>query len=54
MEIYVPLRGEGTKTHHGYLVMGAYETSAHHSPAFRAVPGLPGLYMRDPNHRAVA
>jgi chemotaxis protein methyltransferase CheR len=38
----------------GYLVMGAYETSAHHSPAFRAVPGLRGLYMRDPNHRAVA
>jgi chemotaxis protein methyltransferase CheR len=38
----------------GYLVMGAYETSAHHSPAFRPVPGLRGLYMRDPNHRAVA
>jgi chemotaxis protein methyltransferase CheR len=38
----------------GYLVMGAYETSAHHSPAFRAVPGLRGLYRRDPNHRAVA
>jgi len=38
----------------GYLVMGAYETSAHHSPCFRAVPGLRGLYMRDPNHRAVA
>jgi len=38
----------------GYLVMGTYETSAHHSPAFRPVPGLRGLYMRDPNHRAVA
>ena len=38
----------------GYLVMGAYETSAHHSPCFRAVPGLRGLYTRDPNHRAVA
>jgi chemotaxis protein methyltransferase CheR len=38
----------------GYLVMGAYETSAHHSPCFRPVPGLRGLYMRDPNHRAVA
>ena len=38
----------------GYLVMGAYETAAHHSPAFRPVPGLRGLYMRDPNHRAVA
>jgi chemotaxis protein methyltransferase CheR len=38
----------------GYLVMGAYETSAHHSPAFRAAPGLRGLYRRDPNHRAVA
>ena len=38
----------------GYLVMGAYETSAHHSPAFRPVPGVRGLYMRDPNHRAVA
>jgi chemotaxis protein methyltransferase CheR len=38
----------------GYLVMGAYETSAHHSPAFRAVPGLRGLYMRDPNFRAAA
>ena len=38
----------------GYLVMGAYETSAHHTPAFRPVPGLHGLYMPDPNHRAVA
>jgi chemotaxis protein methyltransferase CheR len=38
----------------GYLIMGAYETSAHHCPAFRPVPGLRGLYMRDPNHRAVA
>ncbi len=38
----------------GYLVMGAYETSAHHTPAFRPVPGLRGLYMRDPNFRAVA
>jgi chemotaxis protein methyltransferase CheR len=38
----------------GYLVMGAYETSAHHSPCFRAVPGLRGLYMRDPNHREAA
>ena len=38
----------------GYLVMGAYETSAHHCPAFRPAPGLRGLYMRDPNHRAVA
>ncbi|MGZ3272219.1 MAG: CheR family methyltransferase [Caulobacteraceae bacterium] len=38
----------------GYLVMGAYETSAHHSPAFRPVPGLRGLYVRDPNHRAAA
>lgn len=38
----------------GYLVMGAYETSAHHSPAFRAVPGLRGLYTRDPSHRAAA
>lgn len=38
----------------GYLVMGAYETSAHHSPCFRPVPGLRGLYRRDPNHRAVA
>ena len=38
----------------GYLIMGAYETSAHHSPAFRPVPGLRGLYMRDPNHRAAA
>ncbi|HEY4029606.1 MAG TPA: protein-glutamate O-methyltransferase CheR [Caulobacteraceae bacterium] len=38
----------------GYLVMGAYETSAHHSPCFRAVPGLRGLYTRDPNHRAAA
>ena len=38
----------------GYLVMGAYETSAHHCPAFRPVPGLRGLYMRDPNHRAAA
>jgi chemotaxis protein methyltransferase CheR len=38
----------------GYLVMGAYETTAHHSPAFRAVPGLRGLYTRDPNHRAAA
>ena len=38
----------------GYLLMGAYETSAHHSPAFRAVPGLRGLYVRDPGYRAVA
>jgi chemotaxis protein methyltransferase CheR len=38
----------------GYLVMGAYETSAHHTPAFRPVPGLRGLYLRDPNFRAVA
>jgi len=38
----------------GYLIMGAYETSAHHSPAFRSIPGLRGLYARDPNHRAVA
>ena len=38
----------------GYLIMGAYETSAHHSPAFRPVPGLRGLYVRDPNYRAAA
>lgn len=38
----------------GYLVMGAYETSAHHTPAFRPVPGLHGLYMRDPNFKAAA
>jgi chemotaxis protein methyltransferase CheR len=38
----------------GYLVMGAYETSAHHTPAFRPVPGLHGLYVRDPNFRAAA
>ena len=38
----------------GYLMMGAYETSAHHTPAFRPVPGLHGLYMRDPNFRAAA
>ena len=38
----------------GFLVMGAYETSAHHTPAFRPVPGLHGLYMRDPNFRAAA
>ena len=38
----------------GYLIMGAYETSAHHTPAFRPVPGLRGLYMRDPSFRAVA
>ena len=38
----------------GYLIMGAYETSAHHTPAFRPVPGLHGLYMRDPNFRAAA
>jgi len=38
----------------GYLVMGAYETSAHHTPAFRPVPGLHGLYVRDPNFRIAA
>ena len=38
----------------GYLVMGAYETAAHHTPAFRPVPGLHGLYVRDPSFRAAA
>lgn len=38
----------------GFLLMGAYETSAHHTPAFRPVPGLRGLYMRDPKFRAAA
>lgn len=38
----------------GYLMMGVYETSAHHTPAFRPVPGLRGLYMRDPSHQAAA
>jgi len=38
----------------GFLVMGAHETSAHHTPAFRPVPGLHGLYMRDPNFRVAA
>lgn len=44
----------GTLAPDGYLIMGAYETSAHHTPAFRPVPGLHGLYVRDPNFRAAA
>jgi chemotaxis protein methyltransferase CheR len=44
----------GTLAPDGYLVMGAYETSAHHTPAFRPVPGLHGLYVRDPNFKAAA
>ena len=43
-----------TLTPDGYLVMGAYETQAHHTPAFRPVPGLRGLYMRDPAFRVAA
>ena len=38
----------------GYLMMGAYESTAQHTPAFRPVPGLRGLYVRDPNFRAAA
>ena len=38
----------------GYLIMGALETSAHQTPAFRPVPGLRGLYVRDPNYRIAA
>jgi chemotaxis protein methyltransferase CheR len=38
----------------GYLMMGVYESTAQHTPAFRAVPGLRGLYVRDPNFRAAA
>jgi chemotaxis protein methyltransferase CheR len=38
----------------GFLIMGAYETTAHHSPAFRSIPGLRGLYKRDPNHQEAA
>ena len=38
----------------GYLIMGAYETSAQHTPAFRPVPGLRGLYVRDPNFKVAA
>ena len=44
----------GTLAPDGYLLMGAFETSAHHTPAFRPVPGLRGLYMRDPNYRIAA
>ena len=38
----------------GFLVMGAYETSAHHTPAFRPVPGLRGLYVRNPAYKLAA
>ncbi len=38
----------------GYLVMGAYETSALGTPAFRSVPGLRSLYVRDPAFQAAA
>jgi chemotaxis protein methyltransferase CheR len=44
----------GTLAPDGYLIMGAFETSAHHTPAFRPVPGLRGLYVRDPNYRIAA
>ena len=38
----------------GYLIMGAYETSAHQTPAFRPVPGLRGLYVRNPSYKLAA
>ena len=44
----------GVMAEDGYLVMGAYETSAHQTPAFRPAPGLRGLYLRDPAFRAAA
>ncbi len=44
----------GVMTEDGYLVMGAYETSAHQTPAFRPAAGLQGLYLRDPAYRAAA
>jgi chemotaxis protein methyltransferase CheR len=44
----------GTLAEDGYLIMGAYETSAHQTPAFRPVPGLRGLYVRNPAYKLAA
>jgi chemotaxis protein methyltransferase CheR len=38
----------------GYLIVGAYEASAHNCPAFRPVQGMRGLYMRNPNYKLAA
>lgn len=44
----------GTLTPGGFLIMGAFETGAQHTPAFRPVPGQRGLYTRDPNFKVAA
>ena len=44
----------GVMAEDGYLVMGAYETAANATPAFRPAPGLRGLYLRDPAFKAAA
>jgi chemotaxis protein methyltransferase CheR len=44
----------GVLVEDGYLVLGLTETSVAQSPAFRPVPGRPGLYRRDPAFQVAA
>ena len=44
----------GVMAEDGYLVVGASEIAVQNTQAFRAAPGLGGLYLRDPAFRAAA